>query len=125
MPAFGDTYENPDENGLVLRARYEHFKSTTKERRTYVTLGIRAIEGQVVVVYMSEYEDATVIYERSIEEFMGAVVVHDESIDRYTLTEEREVITGKKRDELLEEYDRRKEATAPLNNEEYDYESNS
>jgi len=91
--------DNPD---IKLRALYEHYKSTPEDRKSYVTLGVVAIDDQVYVQYIADY-DPTVVYLRDIDEFYGiAKVKQGQKIARFTLIDEN-VISGHERDYLLDE----------------------
>lgn len=91
--------------GVKLRARYEHFKSTPKERKTYVTLGFIALEdGELVVAYYDEYADGAIHFSK-LTKFISLVMTDDNvEIPRFTLLEEN-VILGNERDAIWEEVD--------------------
>lgn len=91
--------DHPD---IKLRALYEHYKSTPDDRMTYVTLGVTAIDDQVYVQYIADY-DPSVVWLRDIDEFYGdAKIQHGKRIARFTLLYEN-VISDSERGFLLDE----------------------
>lgn len=94
-----------DFEGIKLRARYEHFKSTPEQRKTYVTLGLFALRGDLVfVAYYDEYAEGTVHF-RELNEFYESVNKADgNTVKRFNLIEE-DVISTEARDELWEKVD--------------------
>ena len=88
---------------VELRACYEHFKSRPDKRKTYTTLGFRAVEGSVEVIYIADY-DPQVLQYREIDEFTEMTMCDDQQVPRFTLRES-DVISTQERDLLLDELD--------------------
>lgn len=92
-----------EQTGVELRARYEHFKSRPRKRKTYTTLGFRAAEESVQVLYIADY-DPDRIHSRRVDEFIELTEIDGEKVPRFTLID-RDVITGYERDRLIDELD--------------------